>query len=94
MTIKKTVNYFIIISSLAYLILSGVGILVGFLTGRMTNNHYYLGGYVGITHLVFYHFTNFVILIPIFVELCLLFYLYVEGRLIESNISKRRFQFS
>jgi hypothetical protein len=78
-------NYSLVI----YLILSALGLLIGFLTSTYQNTHYYLGDQIKILHLLFYHFSNFVILIPIWVKPFLMIYNYLMGKIVQSNMSKR-----
>jgi hypothetical protein len=94
MTVKRLVWYFLLVACIAYILLSAVGLLIGYLTNDMTKNHYYLGEQLKILHLLFYHFTNFVTFIPVFLNLSLVIYTFFMGQLTESNISSRRFQFS
>ncbi len=86
--------YFLIVACVGYVFLSAIGLLIGYLTNDLTKSHYYLGEQVKVLHLLFYHFTNFVILVPIFVNFSILCFIWIMGKLTESNISLRRFQFS
>jgi hypothetical protein len=81
MTVKRLVWYFLLVACISYILLSAIGLLIGYLTSDMTKSHYYLGEQVNIIHLLFYHFTNFVTFIPIFLNLSLLTYTYLMGQL-------------
>lgn len=81
MTIRRLVFYFLLVACIGYLVLSAIGLLIGYLTNEMTKNHYYLGEQVKILHLLFYHFTNFVIFIPIFANFSVLCYTWMMGKL-------------
>lgn len=94
LTVRKFIFYFLIVSCIGFILLAGIGILVGYLTDAMIDKYYYWGSAVPIIHLVFYHFTNFVILIPIFLEISVLLYYFFAGLITESNISSRMFQLS
>lgn len=69
--------------------MSLIGVLIGYLTDNLHDTHYYIGIRINVVYLFYYHFTNFVILIPILLKLSLLLFNYIQGYNIEDNVSNR-----
>jgi hypothetical protein len=71
--------------------MSLIGILIGFLTSNYNNGYFYLGDSINILYVIFYHFMNFVIFVPIWMRLAVVVGHYLIAKNMESNITKREF---
>lgn len=76
-----------------YFLISGFGILAGFLYKLTTPYEFYLSqGGIDIWKMVIYHFTNYIIFIPVLLIPIYKLYLALNAGITETNISNRALQ--